>query len=215
MSQPARILIVDDEPMTQDVLQRRLKQNGYDTVSAMNGVDALEMIEHQQFDLVLMDVSMPGLNGIECIQRLRQTWSLDSLPVIVVSAMVDSDDVVAAIEAGANDYIVKPINMRVLMARIAMCLRLRSTVAMLVEAERQRVMVESLGKAARKLAEPMDHVINSLEQEMQAAIEREDQTDRLQEVADWVEHVVDVLETIQKASVNADVPYDQRQRLLG
>jgi DNA-binding response OmpR family regulator len=215
MSNKANILIVDDEPMTVDVLKRRLEQNGYSTASAHDGVACVEHLKLHRPDLVLMDVAMPGMNGIDCIAELRKTWSLDSLPIIVISAMVDSDDVVTAIDAGANDYIVKPINMKVLMARVAMCLKLKQTVSLLVEAERQRVMIESLGKTAQKLAEPMDRVIDSLESEMRDAVAREDSTDRLQEVADWVEHVVEVLESIQKASTENNVPYVKRQQMLG
>ncbi len=212
-SQPL-ILIVDDEPMTQDVLKRRLEQNGYRTAVANNGRECLNYLTSHRPDLVLMDIAMPELNGVDCITDLRKSWSLDSLPIIVVSAMVDSDDVVAAIEAGANDYIVKPINMKVLLARVAMCLRLKDTVSILVEAERQRVMIESLGNAARKLAGPIEQVIDALETEMRSAIARRDDSHRLQEVADWVEEVVGVLESIQTAAAQHDMPYIQRRQIL-
>lgn len=214
MSYHRTILLVEDEPMSQDVLSRRLEAQGYRVVTVKDGIECLEWLAAHRADLVLMDISMPRMDGIECLREIRKSYSYDSLPVIIVSAMVDSDDVVAGIEAGANDYVVKPVNFRVLRARIHACLRLTSTVTVLVEAERQRVMIEALSRSAARLATPLNEVINTLEGVMTRTL-ADDSTQRgLHQTVACLEEVIDVLEQIKQAGQNADVPYTERLKMI-
>lgn len=214
MSYHRTILLVEDEPMSQDVLSRRLEAQGYRVVTVKDGIECLEWLAAHRADLVLMDISMPRMDGIECLREIRKSYSYDSLPVIIVSAMVDSDDVVTGIEAGANDYVVKPVNFRVLRARIHACLRLTSTVTVLVEAERQRVMIEALSRSAARLATPLNDVINTLEGVMTRTL-ADDSTQRgLHQTVACLEEVIDVLEQIKQAGQNADVPYTERLKMI-
>jgi diguanylate cyclase (GGDEF)-like protein len=114
----ATLLLVDDEPLNRDVLQRRLSRAGYRVLTAENGAEALEVAGANRVDLVLLDVMMPGMDGIETLRRLRQSRSVAELPVIMVTAKDGSEDVVAALDAGANDYVTKPVNFAVAQARI-------------------------------------------------------------------------------------------------
>lgn len=214
MSHHRTILLVEDEPMSQDVLSRRLEAQGYRVISAKDGIECLEWIAQHRADLVLMDISMPRMNGIDCLHEIRKAYSYDSLPVIVVSAMVDSDDVVAGIEAGANDYVVKPVNFRVLLARIHACLRLTTTVTVLVEAERQRVMVEALSRSAARLAAPLDETINTLERVMKRTLADDSAQIELHQTVECLEEVIEVLEQIKQAGQNADVPYTERLKMI-
>ncbi len=214
MSHHRTILLVEDEPMSQDVLSRRLESQGYHVVSVKDGIECLEWLATNRADLVLMDISMPRMNGIDCLREIRRAYSYDSLPVIIVSAMVDSDDVVAGIEAGANDYVVKPVNFRVLRARIHACLRLKSTVSVLVEAERQRVMVETLSRSAAKLAAPLDEVLKNLERVMKTTLADNTAQAELNQTVACLEEVIDVLEQIKQAGQLADVPYTERLKML-
>jgi DNA-binding response OmpR family regulator len=208
------VLLVEDEPMSQDVLSRRLEAQGYRVISVKDGIECLEWLSQHRADLVLMDISMPRMNGIDCLREIRKTYSYDSLPVIVVSALVDSDDVVAGIEAGANDYVVKPVNFRVLRARIHACLRLTTTVTMLVEAERQRVMVEALSRSAERLATPLNETINTLERVMKKTIADDSAQVELNQTVECLEEVIDVLEQIKQAGQTADVPYTERLKMI-
>lgn len=208
------VLLVEDEPMSQDVLSRRLETQGYRVVTVKDGIECLEWLATNRADVVLMDISMPRMNGIECLREIRKSYSYDSLPVIIVSAMVDSDDVVAGIEAGANDYVVKPVNFRVLRARIHACLRLKSTVSVLVEAERQRVMMETLSRSAAKLAAPLNEVINTVENVMKKTLADEMAQEELHQTVACIEEVIDVLEQIKQVGQNADVPYTERLKML-
>jgi DNA-binding response OmpR family regulator len=214
MNEPTIILVVEDEPLSQDVIVRRLQARGFETAVVGNGVECIDWLTHHRADLVLMDVAMPRMNGLDATRLLRKSWSHDSLPIIVVSASVDSEDVVAGLEAGANDYVIKPVNFPVLMARIHACLRMKRSVTLLVEAERQRVMIESLGRSVAKLSEPMTQIVNELEQLTHDA----DPQRRLQleRVLDWVEQAVDVIDQIRHAGQASNVPYLERiERLDG
>lgn len=112
------LLVVDDDRLNRDVLQRRLARAGYRVLTADSGPSALAIAGTERVDLVLLDVMMPGMDGIETLRQLRRTRSVSELPVIMVTARDDSDDVVEALDAGANDYITKPVDFVVAQARI-------------------------------------------------------------------------------------------------
>lgn len=117
-SHPASILIVDDNELNRDMLSRRLERSGYATTTAEDGKEALELVEEQNFDIVLLDIGMPEMNGIEVLKTLRLTSTPTELPVIMVSAKNQSTDVVEALSLGANDYVTKPVDLPVVLARI-------------------------------------------------------------------------------------------------
>jgi diguanylate cyclase (GGDEF)-like protein len=112
------LLVVDDELLNRDALQRRLTRVGYRVLTADCGQSALDIASAQRVDLVLLDVMMPGIDGIETLRQLRRTRSVAELPVIMVTAKDDPDDIVEALDAGANDYVTKPVDFAVAQARI-------------------------------------------------------------------------------------------------
>ena len=114
---PFRILIVDDVEDNRAVLSRRFAKRGYCVVEAESGYAALDLVKQQDFDLVLLDVVMPGLSGLEVLKLLRADYSPDILPVIMVTAKTSNTDIVEALELGANDYITKPVDFPVAYAR--------------------------------------------------------------------------------------------------
>ena len=115
---PSKLLVVDDNPENRDLLAIRLARCGYQVESAENGAQALAKINHAQYDLVLLDGMMPGMSGLDLLRLLRATYSPSQLPVIMVSADDDSEAIVDAFDQGANDYMVKPVDMPVMDARI-------------------------------------------------------------------------------------------------
>jgi DNA-binding response OmpR family regulator len=118
-----RLLIVDDVEENRDLLKRRFGRLGYDTEEACDGETALRMIDAGDFDCVLLDVMMPGIDGLEVLRRVRETRNEAELPVIMVTAKSASEDVVEALLMGANDYVTKPVDMEVASARVEMHLR--------------------------------------------------------------------------------------------
>jgi CheY-like chemotaxis protein len=122
---PASILVVDDLPANVDLLARRLERSGLEVLTASDGPTALDMLQRHAVDLVLLDIMMPGMTGLEVLKRIRATWSAAVLPVIMVTAKTDNEDVVEALGLGANDYVTKPVNFPVAFARIQAHLRTR------------------------------------------------------------------------------------------
>ena len=111
------LLVVDDDAMNRDMLSRRLARHGYTVAVAEDGEQALKMIEGQTFDLVLLDIMMPGVSGLQVLEILRQRHSMADLPVIMATAKDESSDIVEALKLGANDYVTKPLDFPVVLAR--------------------------------------------------------------------------------------------------
>jgi class 3 adenylate cyclase len=120
-----RILVVDDEPGNRDLLARRLTRAGHAVACAPNGTTALRCLEEEEFDLVLLDVMMPEIDGLEVLARIRATREPTDLPVVMATALDRSDDVAHALRRGANDYVTKPFDMPVVLARVATHLQTR------------------------------------------------------------------------------------------
>src|SRR5579885_3393018 len=117
-SKPGRLLIVDDNEMNRDMLARRLARKGYVIVLSDTAKDLLPRVKEEEIDLVLLDIEMPVVTGLDALQTLRESYSPIELPIIMVTAKNQSDDIVKALEMGANDYLTKPIDFPVALARI-------------------------------------------------------------------------------------------------
>jgi adenylate cyclase len=123
MTQKPKILIVDDEPFNVDCLEQELEDLLCDTVSASNGIEALEQVAIEAPDLILLDIMMPKMDGFEVLTRLKKDETTRDIPVIVISAMDDMDAVVRGIELGAEDFIPKPFDPILLQARMSSSLQ--------------------------------------------------------------------------------------------
>ena len=119
-----KILIVEDEESIAEVVSAYAKREGYETVCAQDGLEALDIFSHDDIDLVILDLMLPKLNGEEVCRRIR---SKSSVPVIMLTAKSSESDVVEGLDSGANDYVSKPFSPRVLMARVRAQLRPRET----------------------------------------------------------------------------------------
>jgi adenylate cyclase len=121
-SETARILVVDDNASNRDLLFRRLSHDGHHVARADSGRRALEVLKVEAFDLILLDLLMPDLNGFEVLERLKADERWHDIPVIMISGLQETDSVIRCIEAGAEDYLAKPFNPVLLRARISACL---------------------------------------------------------------------------------------------
>ncbi|HRQ61239.1 MAG TPA: response regulator, partial [Alphaproteobacteria bacterium] len=106
----ARILVVDDILPNVKLLEAKLSSEYYEVVTATNGLDALAKIESENPDIVLLDVMMPGMDGFEVCTRIKQNPKVAHIPVVMVTALTDTQDKVRGLEAGADDFLSKPIN---------------------------------------------------------------------------------------------------------
>ena len=118
MTRAGSLLVVDDNEANRDALSRRLRLRGYVVSVAADGAEALALVETQTLDLVLLDVEMPGISGLEVLSRIRAHRSDTELPVIMVTARTEGADIVEAFRLGANDYVTKPVDFPVALARI-------------------------------------------------------------------------------------------------
>lgn len=123
------LLVVDDGAENRDMLSRRLGRRGFRVLAAEGGERALEIVDAEPVDLVLLDIMMPGMDGIEVLRRLRARWNQSELPVIMQTAKSDSQDMVDALDLGANDYVTKPLDFPVVLARVQSQLRARTQAA--------------------------------------------------------------------------------------
>src|SRR2546422_4638109 len=126
MREPPRILIADDTPANLHILQLRLAANGYEIITATDGEEAIAAARQHQPDLILLDVMMPKLDGIEVCRRLRADPALPFVPIILVTAKADSKDVVAGLEAGGDEYLTKPVDQAALVGRVKSMLRIKA-----------------------------------------------------------------------------------------
>jgi adenylate cyclase len=142
------MLVVDDNELNRDLLCRRLKQQGYTYAAARHGQEAIELLGAQTFDVVLLDIMMPEMNGYEVLERMKDNPDLRHIPVIMISAVDELESVIRCIEMGAEDYLPKPFNATLLKARIGASLekkRLRDQErAHLLEIDAQRKRADDL-----------------------------------------------------------------------
>jgi sigma-B regulation protein RsbU (phosphoserine phosphatase) len=169
MSAPqAALLVVDDEELNREGLARRLRRHDYDVALARSGREAIELLARRSFDLVLLDIMMPGMNGLEVLKFLRRVDTLVDLPIVMVTAKGESEDVVEALELGANDYVTKPLDFPVVLARIRTQLSLRRAVVQVRELEGK---LEARNKELRAAAENLTAANDRLTRDLEAAVE--------------------------------------------
>jgi adenylate cyclase len=126
MRVPPRILIADDQPMNVDILQMRLAVHGYELLTAADGEEALAVARAQLPDLILLDIMMPKMDGLEVCRLLKGDAALPFMPIIMVTAKADTKDIVAGLEAGSDEYLTKPVDQAALVARVKSMLRIKA-----------------------------------------------------------------------------------------
>jgi DNA-binding response OmpR family regulator len=149
----ATILIIDDIETNRDMLGRRLERAGYTVILAEGGRQGIELIDRQPIDLVLLDIMMPDFNGIETLKSIRTKYSMAQLPVIMATAKDRSEDMLQAFDLGANDYVTKPIDLPIVLARIQSHLRL-------IQSARQEPAIPSTSFTSTIQSIPADPRVN-------------------------------------------------------
>lgn len=137
MTEQATVLLVEDEIFTRRMMQIYFENDGYQVEQAGNAVEALEILKHKTIDIVLSDIMMPEISGLELLRKIRGKYSKEALPVIMVTGLDDTKQILQAFELGANDFMTKTKEFRIVLARVALHLdwkRLKQKVSQMDEA---------------------------------------------------------------------------------
>lgn len=153
------ILIVDDNPTNLDVLLNYLESSGFKVLVAENGESALKRVGYAKPDIILLDVMMPGIDGFETCRRLKADEETKNIPIIFMTALTDTIDKVKGFEAGAVDYITKPLHHAELMARLTAHLSIRS---LQVELQEKNEHLQQAMSAREKLIEELQQALDNI-----------------------------------------------------
>ncbi|MDB2447236.1 response regulator [bacterium] len=156
-----KILVVDDNQMVRQLLSRRLEKKGFEVTALEDGNEAIDLIKNgEEFDTLLLDIQMPKISGIEVLEQIRTFKTLNELPIIMVSALEDNEAVLKALEKGANDYITKPVDFPIAIARLKTVLAVKFTDSILKQ-QRSRSAAQAKMTSLGEMASGMAHEINN------------------------------------------------------
>jgi len=161
VTEEGRILVVDDEETVRDLIQRTLEEAGYNVVSAASGQEALDKVSQLNIELVLLDINMPGMSGLDVLDKLRSDWP--DIAVIIATAMGDAQTAVDTMKRGAYDYLTKPFNRDDLVLKVQKATEKRH---LQLENERYRLDLEKrVGEQAKRLQQQFAELVGTLARE--------------------------------------------------
>lgn len=173
-----RILVIDDLPENVFMLQDRLEHEGYEVLTAYDGYSGIQKAQNELPDLVLLDIMMPDINGIEVCKTLVQDKNTSDIPIILVTAKTGAEDTKEGLDAGAFDYIKKPFNKIELLARVKSALKVSEASKLLLEAGKKSTFLATVVTANHKIKQPLTLLTLS-----SAAIKRELKKDEISKEA--------------------------------
>jgi len=209
---PGRILVVDDLPGNLKVIAMELKRHPFVLTTCSNADEAIEACQATAFDGILMDVSMPGLDGIEACRRIRATPLNHRTPLIFISAVrIGTDWITEGIEAGGIDYLVKPYALPELLAKLRMLVRLSRQDKAALAGERHRALLEVAGGTAHELAQPLTTAQILLERFLKQ--DEPPTREQLTQLHTCLQSTAAILRQIQNLNTYITKPYAQGQIL--
>ena len=195
-----KILVIDDLPENVFMLQDRLEHEGYEVITAYDGKSGIEKAKSELPDLILLDVMMPDITGIEVCKTLVVDKKTSGIPIILVTAKSDAEDTKEGLEAGAFDYIKKPINRIDLVARVMSALKLSDANKLILEAEKKNTFVATVVTANHKIKQPLTLLSLSsaaIKRELgKDEISREALLDRLKYIETAIKEITEVLDKL-------------------
>ena len=197
-----KILVVDDLPLNVEYLEEELNKLGYEVETASDGEAALEKVEAFGPDLLLLDLSLPGMDGIDVIRSLRTDDRHEGLPVILLTASREMDDRIRGLSAGADDYITKPFQLAEVAARINAHLRIQTLQREVLEREKRLARLEGIGQTLVTLAHHINNATQAISGMAQLSQLHVDDAEQHRQLADTTlrqtERICAVLEALQQ-----------------
>ncbi len=192
-----KILVIDDRPDNVYYLQSRLQQENFFVIPAFSGPEGIEKAKTQQPDLILLDIMMPGMNGYEVCKILTNTEETKDIPIILVTAKVDSQDVAEGLKVGAFDYIKKPFDKIELVARINSALRYSEMKKKSIQQEKYQIFEATVFTTNHEIKQPltiMSLAINAIKRELQKdTIDKKVILDKVQYIEEGIKKITTVL----------------------
>jgi DNA-binding response OmpR family regulator len=209
MNEKKSILFVEDDVVQRNLLCRLTQKEGYDVKEAHSGGELLSMLEHGALpNVVVLDMCLPDINGLDVLMHIREQFNPYELPVVVLSGVSDTEDIVKALDLGANDYLTKPLEFAKIIARIRVCLSMAHATEKLMERERNRVMEQSLGAACHHVAQP----ITALQTELEIYLKEVPRhmwshRQKITRILNWAKESSDVVHRLQNTHTYKTVSY--------
>ena len=213
-----RILVIDDLPENVYMLQDRLENEGYDVLTAYDGSSGIDKARTDNPDLILLDVMMPDINGIEVCKTLVNDVRTSKIPIILVTAKTGAEDTKEGLEAGAYDYIKKPFNKIELLARINSALKLSEANKLLVDAEKQNTFFATVVTANHKIKQPLTLLSLSsaaIKRELgKDEISKEALLNRVKYIDSAVKEITEVLDQLNSIRVPELADYTKNIKMI-
>jgi CheY-like chemotaxis protein len=226
------ILLVDDEKMNLRILRTVLRKWKYQFLEAEGGEDALKILGRENVDLVVLDLMMPGIDGFQALERIKQDPATAFIPVIIASALKDSADIERGLELGAHDYFTKPLSDDD--RRFQLPLKVRNLIKMkrmqdelvglnrelkkiqdkLIEKEKESVVVEMAGAASHELNQPLTAILGNLQLVMTKLPQGDPLVERLSKVLNQVDRMVEIVKKIGQITRYKTKRYAENVRII-
>jgi DNA-binding response OmpR family regulator len=212
------ILVIDDLPENVFMLQDRLENEGYNILTAYDGKSGIEKVRSELPDLILLDIMMPGITGIEVCKILVNDDRTKHIPIILVTAKAGAEDTKEGLEAGAFDYIKKPFNRVELLARVQSALKLSEANSLLLEAEKKSTFVATVVTANHKIKQPLTLLTLSsaaIKRELnKEEISKDSILNRLKYVDTAVKEITDVLNQLNSIKEPVMAQYTRNIKMI-
>ena len=194
-----RILVIDDFPDNVFLLQDRLEREGYEVIKAYNGEMGIQKAIEEKPDLILLDVMMPDISGFDVCKKLSTTDGTNLIPIILLTALTEVEDIKTGLQAGAFDYIKKPFNKTELSARISSALRFSEMNKLLVEIEKIKTYAATVVTANHEIKQPLTLINLSTAAIRREIIKEEISTEMVLKRIDFIENAAkDILAVLEK-----------------
>ena len=196
-----KILVVDDQPDNVFILQDRLKRAGFEVIAAYEGETGIQKTIEEKPDLILLDIMMPDISGFDVCRRLVANEETKNIPIILVTALTDAEDIKEGFDAGAFDYIKKPFNRDEMLARINSALRFSETNNLLLELEKVKTFNATVITANHEIKQPLTLINLSTAAIRRELNKNEQETDFLLKRVEFIEKAThDIIDILEKLS---------------
>lgn len=190
-----KILIVEDDPVSGQLLSKLLEKRKFLVKLITSGTECLQIIDDEKYDLVLLDIMMPDISGLEVLDHIRRTKDTTQLPVIMVTAKVKDQDIVDALRRGANDYITKPVNIDVAMARIKTHMEMSHLIKESLSLKQAATITKMVGTLNHEINNPLAIALGNisiLQKEYEGNTKLEKAAKALDRITDLVKKIKDI-----------------------